>query len=116
MTISKYIKIIEEVSKDKNSLHNFFVVKHGLEEYSHGPNHKGFFDKSESKLSIKDMFDYLASEGYTKTFGPTKINGGIVAYSFTKSGGYYTDDMIDFDTTNGKFVRNINRQLITDKT
>jgi hypothetical protein len=116
MTIRTYIKVIEDITTRKNDLKHFFVDTHGFKSYSHGPHHKGFFDKSESKLSIKDMLEFLNKEGYKKVFGPAKVTGGYVAYSFEKNGGYYTDDRIDFDTSNGKFVRNANRELITDKT
>lgn len=116
MTINNYIKIIEDLTKKQNGLSHFFVDIHDLSSYSHGPHHKGFFDKTESKLSIKDILEFLNKEGYKKVFGPAKITGGYVAYSFEKNAGYYTNDTINFDTTNGKFVRNVNREIITDKT
>ena len=112
--------INEAMESNLKSAHHELFRKHGFTEYNHGPNHKGFIDKSESKVTIHQAHDNMVKHGYKLT-SKDKTHGGYTHYSYTRAKdgpagkvAPYHEEHYSFDTTNGTHVRNVDHQITKD--
>lgn len=73
----------------------------------------GMHDKTESKVTLKDAHDYAIKNGYRKTKEVKAFN--MTHHVYHRPGGPYTDDHLSFSTTNGTHVRDVQHDIVTDK-
>lgn len=101
--MKKFIDLFESVDKFKKIDLKPLAHKYA-KEYSHGPRHTGFIDKTgEAPMNHKPIHDAATKAGYKLTHkSPTKIGDkNYVYHVYTKGAGPYSEHSLTVTTHAG---------------